>query len=96
MSKKNTLHRAPIAQGPSGSDWIAILGMDGRLLLARSGRVHVQFTIITNQAIEVGAWMSFRGSSHPNTAEMHRQANLFRRAPSPAPRPAHPGVDYTT
>ena len=28
-------------QGPLGSDWIAVLGMDGRLLLARSGRVYV-------------------------------------------------------
>ena len=32
MSKKSTLHRAPVVQGPSGSDWIAVLGMDGRLL----------------------------------------------------------------
>ena len=39
MYKKNTLHRAPVVQGPLGSDWIAVLGMDGRLLLARSGRV---------------------------------------------------------
>ena len=41
MSKKNTLHRAPVVQGPLGSGWIAVLGMDGRLLLARSGRVYV-------------------------------------------------------
>ena len=37
--KKNTLHHAPVVQGPLGSGWIAVLGMDGRLLLARSGRV---------------------------------------------------------
>ena len=30
-----------VVQGPSRSDWIAVLGMDGRLLLARSGRVYV-------------------------------------------------------
>ena len=34
-------HRAPVVQEPSGSDWIAVLGMDGRLLLARSWRVYV-------------------------------------------------------
>ena len=39
--KMNTLHRAPVVQGPLGSDWIGVLGMDGRLLLARSGRVYV-------------------------------------------------------
>ena len=44
MSKKNTLHRAPVVQGPSGSDWIAGLGMDGRLLLARSGGVMFNLT----------------------------------------------------
>ena len=33
--------RAPVVQGPLGSGWIAVLGMDGRLLLARSGRVYV-------------------------------------------------------
>ena len=43
MSKKNTLHRAPVVQGPLGSDWIAVLGMDGRLLLARGGQVYVEF-----------------------------------------------------
>ena len=37
----STLHRAPVVQGPLGSDWIAVLGIDGRLLLARSGRVYV-------------------------------------------------------
>ena len=31
----------PLSRGPWGSDWIAVLGMDGRLLLARSGRVYV-------------------------------------------------------
>ena len=46
MSKKNTLHRALVVQGPLGSDWIAVLGMDGRLLLARSGRVYVWFIAI--------------------------------------------------
>ena len=39
--KKSTLHRAPVLQGPLGSDWIAVLGMGGRLLLASSGRVYV-------------------------------------------------------
>ena len=39
-------HRAPVVQGPSGSGWVAeaprgFLGMDGRLLLARRGRVCV-------------------------------------------------------
>ena len=41
MPKKNTIHRAPVVQGPSGSNWISVIGMDGRLLLARSGRVYV-------------------------------------------------------
>ena len=38
------LHRAPVGQGPSGPDWLPIafgFGLDGRLLLARRGRVYV-------------------------------------------------------
>ena len=30
--QKEHHHRAPVVQGPLGSDWIAVLGMDGRLL----------------------------------------------------------------
>ena len=61
MSKKNTLHRAPVVQGPLGSDWIAVLGMDGRLLLARSGRAYVKFIIIMAGACQFGtAWAGLR------------------------------------
>ena len=50
--QKNTLHRAPVVQGPSGSDWSAVLGMDGRLLLARSAEwpVNVKFIITQSTA----------------------------------------------
>ena len=43
-----TLHRAPVSQGPSGLDRLEValplplgFGLDGRLLLARRGRVYV-------------------------------------------------------
>ena len=48
--KKNTLHRAPVVQGPSGSNWTADLGMDGRLLLERSGRVYV-YVVVPGQLV---------------------------------------------
>ena len=44
-SEISTLHRAPVGLGPSGPDWLGPLplgfGLDGRLLLARHGRVYV-------------------------------------------------------
>ena len=60
MSKKTTRHRAPVVHqgpsGPSGCDWIAVLGMDGRLLHwhgVGGSMFNVQFIIITGGRLPI-------------------------------------------